>query len=1051
MSKHWKRFAAVVVSLTMAFQFCVNDFYAYAETGTSQTDAVEETNTDQPQAPAEPTESTEPTPEAETDTTDPAQTPAEDTASGQESQDSDPAQGQTPVNEEEQPQEEAASTLKLEFKDEEGNTLKTVDPIALTGKTVGQPISLTEVGVDTNIEGYTLVDIKDKNHSTKDYNVNSVEFTLTKNVTELELIYETKSESDSENESQSDEEATENENTDKEQNSLKVKSEEPAPLTATIRYLNEENEVIHTETAQTINGGNLSANNPTKNYENQTYVFERATVSGVEIFYAESTSDGIYYTIEGDLSSGLGMKLGADQSITIDYKTIGNKVKVSYEVSGASDIEGNEVINFPSYAENGGSFSFQVNTARGYTANVTVDGEPVSVNGTTYTVNNVYENLVVKIEYNKERTVTFDLGVFNDSSYRYLYDNGDPRFNFISPSNGGILTEEIGTNGADFTFSFQTDNRSWVLDSLKINDTYLALPEGGSQGSNASTTLYGSDDEACTVTVTITDVSRSGQRTYEISVSGAKEDLTITEANLFGSASWQEVIPTASEGINFSKQNGEAGDTVLNRPHEIAGNTTQTFYFSLKEGYKNLSGTITGYSSSSSGLDDELKLQEQIILPTSYNVPKNITYRYYKGWFEGWHTVTVATITKTGENSYSITFNSYNSMDEQLSLLYLNLTCKKESYNIEYDVNGGTGSITDSQIYDVVNNSTAVITNQTPTPPEGKFFTGWTIKGDESGKKYLTGETLDFTDEAINKYIVASEQTDGKIVLVANYADELTSGTATDVSVNIWIQNKDGSYTLESKSTFKGIVGQTVVYRNIPEKEGYSYNKEKSTSEIIVDGSKSINLYYSLSFTGTVTLADWTYGDEAAEEVSSTTGGDYSDPTYYYKKADEGEDAYTQTKPTDAGEYVVKAVWAGTDNCEEIQDTDNFTIKKRVIKVSKNEEVYYNGNEQTMNITSDDIEEGNIAGKDILTVTASITGTDAGTYTTLDPGYSWNVKDEDGDKDLTANYDVKISGTLTIKKRGSEGDENAYTGTVTLADWTYGDEAAEEVSSTTGG
>ncbi|WP_183374434.1 InlB B-repeat-containing protein, partial [Faecalicoccus acidiformans] len=189
MSKHWKRFAAVVVSLTMAFQFCVNDFYAYAETTTPET--AEQTPADQSQTPAEPTESTEPAPEAETDTTDPAQTPAEDTASEQESQDSDPAQGQTPVNEEEQPQEqeEAASTLKLEFKDEEGNTLKTVDPIALTGKTVGQPISLAEVSVDTNIEGYTLVDIKDKNDSTKDYNANSVEFTLTKNVTELQLVY----------------------------------------------------------------------------------------------------------------------------------------------------------------------------------------------------------------------------------------------------------------------------------------------------------------------------------------------------------------------------------------------------------------------------------------------------------------------------------------------------------------------------------------------------------------------------------------------------------------------------------------------------------------------------------------------------------------------------------------------------------------------------------------------------------------------------------------------------------------------------------------------
>ncbi|HIW18808.1 MAG TPA: InlB B-repeat-containing protein, partial [Candidatus Faecalicoccus intestinipullorum] len=190
MSKHWKRFAAVVVSLTMAFQFCVNDFYAYAETNAPEQETVV-TNTGQPQTPAEPEASTEPAPEAETDTTDPAQTPAEDTASEQESQDSDPAQGQAPVNEEEQPQEqeEAASTLKLEFKDEAGTALKTVDPIALTGKTVGQPISLAEVGVDTNIEGYTLVDIKDKNDSTKDYNASSVEFTLTKNVTELQLVY----------------------------------------------------------------------------------------------------------------------------------------------------------------------------------------------------------------------------------------------------------------------------------------------------------------------------------------------------------------------------------------------------------------------------------------------------------------------------------------------------------------------------------------------------------------------------------------------------------------------------------------------------------------------------------------------------------------------------------------------------------------------------------------------------------------------------------------------------------------------------------------------
>ena len=187
MSKHWKRFAAVVVSLTMAFQFCVNDFYAYAETNAPEQETVEQTPTEQQTQP-EPEVTTEP---VETPAqTEPAQEPApevetEPTTPPEQEQPQQPAQEETPA----QPERESAGTLKLEFKDEEGNTLKTVDPIALTNKYVGDTIRLTDLGVDTNVADYTLVDIKDKNDGTKDYNPNSVEFTLTKNVTELQLVY----------------------------------------------------------------------------------------------------------------------------------------------------------------------------------------------------------------------------------------------------------------------------------------------------------------------------------------------------------------------------------------------------------------------------------------------------------------------------------------------------------------------------------------------------------------------------------------------------------------------------------------------------------------------------------------------------------------------------------------------------------------------------------------------------------------------------------------------------------------------------------------------
>ena len=32
MMKHLKRFVAITISIVMAFQFCTNDFYLYAET-----------------------------------------------------------------------------------------------------------------------------------------------------------------------------------------------------------------------------------------------------------------------------------------------------------------------------------------------------------------------------------------------------------------------------------------------------------------------------------------------------------------------------------------------------------------------------------------------------------------------------------------------------------------------------------------------------------------------------------------------------------------------------------------------------------------------------------------------------------------------------------------------------------------------------------------------------------------------------------------------------------------------------------------------------------
>ena len=142
----------------------------------------------------------------------------------------------------------------------------------------------------------------------------------------------------------------------------------------------------------------------------------------------------------------------------------------------------------------------------------------------------------------------------------------------------------------------------------------------------------------------------------------------------------------------------------------------------------------------------------------------------------------------------------------------------------------------------------------------------------------------------------------------------------------------------------------------------------------------------------------------------------------------------------------MKATWAATANCEELTASDPFVINKRPLTVHKEDTKVYNGSEQTMAITAGDIQEGtSLAAEETLEINASIKGTDVNTYTELAEGSTWKVMK--GDADVTSNYDITVTGQLTITKAGSA----EYQGRVTLDDWTYGDEAKAEVSSTTGG
>lgn len=182
MIKHLKRFVAITISLVMAFQFSTNDLYTYAQTEDvvepTQTEVSTESDSTATEQPVEPSETVEGAadtttpPETGTDTTEPA-----------------PDTGTTPETQPAEPQQEVAGTLKVEFVDASNATVKESVVQALTSKYVGDTIRLEDLSIETNIEGYTLTEVKDKNDNTQVYTTETKDFVLTGNVTELQFVY----------------------------------------------------------------------------------------------------------------------------------------------------------------------------------------------------------------------------------------------------------------------------------------------------------------------------------------------------------------------------------------------------------------------------------------------------------------------------------------------------------------------------------------------------------------------------------------------------------------------------------------------------------------------------------------------------------------------------------------------------------------------------------------------------------------------------------------------------------------------------------------------
>lgn len=499
MIKHLKRFVAITISLVMAFQFSTNDLYTYAQTEDvvepTQTEVSTESDSTATEQPVKPSE----TVEGAADTTTPPDT-GESAMGDTGNEMTGESQVSASTND-----EVKAKALIIEFENIERMDSISID---VSDYYVGSTVNLldfSELENNLEVDGYTLKSIvtNDETKSVDLLNKDTLNVILTEETTTLKLQYD-------KNDNDSEEQETDNIS---EILGASNESKEIPDINANVIFLSQDNSIIYRE-SRILEGGIISEANPTQEYQEETYLFEQATVDAVKINYIVAREDGIYYSVEGTMEDGVGLKLQDSDSLEVYYKQVGNKVPVSYSLEGEYTVEGNEIIGFPSYAEKGGSFSFQVNTARGYEADVSVNGQTLEADGTTYTVSNVSEDMVIQVNFKKLNSVTFDLGVWNNPDYRYLYDNHNPRFTFINPQGGGKLEGEVGEDGADFDFSFKTNSSTWLLDSFNINGIYLAIPSGGNEGASAKTILYGSGTNSpCEATITINDIDNNGRRT----------------------------------------------------------------------------------------------------------------------------------------------------------------------------------------------------------------------------------------------------------------------------------------------------------------------------------------------------------------------------------------------------------------------------------------------------------------------------------------------------------------------------------------------------------
>ena len=214
---------------------------------------------------------------------------------------------------------------------------------------------------------------------------------------------------------------------------------------------------------------------------------------------------------------------------------------------------------------------------------------------------------------------------------------------------------------------------------------------------------------------------------------------------------------------------------------------------------------------------------------------------------------------------------------------------------------------------------------------------------------YTPADTANYQTVADIEVRITVSRGESTLVVQADKT-QFTYGEAFTLTVNVALKPQSRSLTRAAADTVDVYLGDPADNRQLAtaavENGKATATIEKSNPNYPNGGSADITIVYNgsgilnksmgslhLDITpangsAQVSQAGWTYGQTGDRPVPVSETNGTENVTYAYKTKDAGDSTYAAEKPTNAGQYTLRATFAATQNYKAVTATADFVIEK---------------------------------------------------------------------------------------------------------------------------